>query len=298
MSPRTPRFSRMLFASLLILPVLIGVVSAPAARAQDDAPVFAGASARNAKIESLREELKGRSAERKERAEQARKIEKIHRQLQKGKTPKGVDKMVPWFDEETLSAAAKAQREASPFGVAGSLVAPTNVKANDKTLDSATSGQSEQSIAILGNYGLCAWNDGQGFVSAPDGQGYSTTVDGGATWVDGGGPPHTAAITSWTSDPVVVVNEKTGEFWYCGLFSGPSSTNGVGVVKGTFSGVTFTWGTPSIVASGPNSTQGYDKQWMAVDSLTGTARMPGEGEALIKWMRRDPSRWQTLRLRS
>ena len=105
--------------------------------------------------------------------------------------------MVPWFDEETISAAAKAKREASPFGVAGSLVAPSNVKANDKTLDSATSGQSEQSIAIKGNYGLCAWNDGQGFVNAPDGQGYATDVDGGATWVDGGGPPHTAAITSW-----------------------------------------------------------------------------------------------------
>ena len=269
MSSRTPRCTHMLFAALFVFPMLAGAALVPVARAQDEAPVYAGASARDAKIEFLRQELKERSAERKERAEQARKLEKIHRHMLKGKAPKGVDKMVPWFDEETLSAAAKAQREASPFGVAGSLVTPANVKANDKTLDSATSGQSEQSIAIKGNYGLCAWNDGQGFVDAPDGQGYSTTVDGGSTWLDGGGPPHTAAITSWTSDPVVVVNEKTGEFWYCGLFSGPSSTNGVGVVKGTFSGVTFTWGTPSIVASGASSTQGYDKQWMAADSLSG-----------------------------
>ena len=36
----------------------------------------------------------------------------------------------------------------------------------------------------------------------------------------------------------------------------------------------------------------------AVDAVTGTARMPAEGEALIKWMRRDPSRWQTPRLSS
>ena len=36
----------------------------------------------------------------------------------------------------------------------------------------------------------------------------------------------------------------------------------------------------------------------AIDSLSGTARMPAEGEALIKWMRRDPSRWQTARLSS
>ncbi len=34
-----------------------------------------------------------------------------------------------------------------------------------------------------------------------------------------------------------------------------------------------------------------------VDSLTGSARMPAEGEALIKWMRRDPSRWQAVTLR-
>ncbi len=35
----------------------------------------------------------------------------------------------------------------------------------------------------------------------------------------------------------------------------------------------------------------------AVDALTGNARMPAEGEALIKWMRRDPSRWQAIHLR-
>ena len=36
----------------------------------------------------------------------------------------------------------------------------------------------------------------------------------------------------------------------------------------------------------------------AIDSLSGTARMPAEGQALIDWMRRDPSRWQTARLSS
>ncbi len=35
-----------------------------------------------------------------------------------------------------------------------------------------------------------------------------------------------------------------------------------------------------------------------IDSLSGTARMPAEGAALIKWMGRDPSRWQTARLSS
>lgn len=36
---------------------------------------------------------------------------------------------------------------------------------------------------------------------------------------------------------------------------------------------------------------------LAIDLLTGTGRMPAEGQALIEWMRRDLSRWQTTHLR-
>ena len=36
----------------------------------------------------------------------------------------------------------------------------------------------------------------------------------------------------------------------------------------------------------------------AIDSLSGTARLPAEGRALIDWMRRDPARWQTVHLSS
>ena len=35
---------------------------------------------------------------------------------------------------------------------------------------------------------------------------------------------------------------------------------------------------------------------MAIDLLTDTARIPAEGQALIDWMRRDPSRWKSERL--
>ena len=35
---------------------------------------------------------------------------------------------------------------------------------------------------------------------------------------------------------------------------------------------------------------------LATDLLTGNSRMPAEGQAVIDWMRRDPSRWQTARL--
>ena len=36
---------------------------------------------------------------------------------------------------------------------------------------------------------------------------------------------------------------------------------------------------------------------LAIDLLTGNARMPAEGQSLIDWMRRDPSRWQIASLR-
>ena len=84
MSPMAPRSGRVLFAALFILTMLVGTTLAPVAHAQDEAPVYAGASARDAKIAVLREELRERSAERKERAEQARKLEKIHSQMLKG----------------------------------------------------------------------------------------------------------------------------------------------------------------------------------------------------------------------
>lgn len=37
---------------------------------------------------------------------------------------------------------------------------------------------------------------------------------------------------------------------------------------------------------------------LAIDLLTGPARMPAEAQALLDWMRRDPSRWQAATLRS
>lgn len=215
---------------------------------------------RDAKQQMILDEFRHRKLEAKERAEMAKKARKPGRG--------GKAKRDDVFGEQAAGF-AKATSATSPFSVNRTLVAPTNTKANNKAGDAANAGQAEQSLAFLGQKGLCAWNDGQGFVVGPDVQGYAYTVDGGATWVDGGAPPHTAAILAWTSDPVVTVNEKTGDFYYCGLFNGPTSTNGVGIVRGYFVGNVFNWDTPRVVASGPNASAGYDKQWMCADSLNG-----------------------------
>lgn len=163
-----------------------------------------------------------------------------------------------------------------PLGTAvssGAAAIATNVLVNNRATDTANcgvpcSGQCEVSIAASGSNLVAAWNDGEGFVTGLSTQGFAYSTNNGMTWVDGGIPP-TTNVGTWTSDPVVAVNEKTGAFYFAALCEPTFSTNGIGVVKGTFSGGVLTWGTPRLVISGNNNTVLYDKQWLAADSLTG-----------------------------
>jgi hypothetical protein len=166
--------------------------------------------------------------------------------------------------------ADRAQR----IGAVAPNVAISN-PAGDGTSNGLPAGQAEESLAMVGQYGLCAWNDGQGFVpgSSGDVQGFGYTTDGGATWTDGGVPRRTGAtggtIAGWTSDPVVAVNEKTGEFYYTALVDGTSSNNGIAVVRATFSGAAITWDTPRVVSLVPNTSDLLDKEWLIADSTSG-----------------------------
>src|SRR6059036_719860 len=88
---------------------------------------------------------------------------------------------------------------------------PANTIVNSRTGDSPGSGQSETSIAAFGDVVVAAWNDGQGF-QIGDSQGWAISSDGGVTWIDQGSFPHPSSGVSaftWTSDPVLAVNEKT-----------------------------------------------------------------------------------------
>ncbi|MBI1798946.1 MAG: T9SS type A sorting domain-containing protein [Candidatus Eisenbacteria bacterium] len=148
---------------------------------------------------------------------------------------------------------------------------PANVRINDSSGDIATAGQSEESLAADGQNALCAFNDGQGFVSATSTQGYGYSTDGGNTWVDGGSPPAPTGWI-WSSDPIVTVDQKTHEFFFCALAdsnaSDPLNTwNGIALVKATFPGPGApTWGTPLIVVRTSRSAYLYDKQWVVADS--------------------------------
>jgi pre-peptidase len=165
--------------------------------------------------------------------------------------------------------AASLRRPAEPtmhFGAATSA----NVAVNDSTGEPGGATQSEVSIASYGDQAVAAWNDGIGIYNVPetDTQGFAYSTDGGLTWTDGGAPPNTN-VGKWDSDPVVVVNEKTGAFYFAALCDPSSTENGIGVVKGTFSGGTFSWGTPTLAVVVNNATTLLDKSWMAVDSLSG-----------------------------
>jgi hypothetical protein len=180
-----------------------------------------------------------------------------------------IDEIEPGYVPPTE--AARRARLAQQAGVSG-FVPPANVSANNRAGDGFASGQCEQDIAAHGSNILVAWNDGEGFNDLTgDTQGYGYSTNGGATFTDGGKLPKPAGFPTfiWTSDPIVTVNEKTGEFWYAGLCSPSASNNGIAVVKGTFSGSTLNWGAPVIVRSENDFQFFLDKLWMVADSASG-----------------------------
>jgi hypothetical protein len=94
------------------------------------------------------------------------------------------------------------------------------------------------------------------------------TTDGGVTWVDLGSPPQPAGFI-WAGDPSVTVNEKTGEFYVCGLMSTGwgLGISAIGVVGGAFVGGAFVWNTPHVAVTTVSGSP--DKGWLAADSLSG-----------------------------
>jgi hypothetical protein len=187
------------------------------------------------------------------------------------------------------------QPSREPNAAATSSIGPTNPlaafgpnkRANNPALDLySDAAQSETSIAAFGNNVVLTWNDGDGFdrPGPPSYQlmGYGYSTDGGTTWTDGVSFPIPAVYPNWmwSSDPVLVVNESTGEFIFAGLvfqdgapsylgFPTNGDSNGVAIVKGTFSGGSVVWGAPVLVVAGNNSTNNFDKEWIAVDPANG-----------------------------
>ena len=260
-----------------ILLVVIGRVYT--ARAQDEGvPVVPKDSPliQTAKQQMIFDELRHERAERREAARGARKRATVRHGRKGAKAGEARDEDVA---AGRLVTGARGGRGATPLGVKGTAVVPTNVELNDKTGDGVTAGQAEERSVIVGRFGIGAWNDGQGFNTGGDLQALSYTTNGGTTWIrtpgtlssPAGNPPHFTGspAQTWYSDPVVSANEKTGNFWYGGLIVPLSGFNGVGVVGARFPGGIFSWGIPHVVVQYNSSTDLADKEWMAADSSTG-----------------------------
>lgn len=127
--------------------------------------------------------------------------------------------------------------------------------------------QSETTVAIHGSHALAGWNETQGFCSGGAVQAYAWSVDGGRTWMDAGGMPALRDGGRYRGDPVHAVNRATGEFYMTGLYEGGIPGSGLGVIRGHFAGSAFVIDdNRQIAAGGPDV---LDKQWIAVDPLTG-----------------------------
>ncbi|MBI1798947.1 MAG: hypothetical protein HYR73_04605 [Candidatus Eisenbacteria bacterium] len=188
------------------------------------------------------------------------------------RAPETEENAVPLDDRTGAASRAPRASATSAFAI------PTNVRCNNPSIDASNAGQSEEMIASLGNYVMVAWNDGQGFNNGNDIQNYAYSTDGGATFIQPSlvslGIPRPAGATGfkWSSDPVMTLNEKTGEFFYCGLCdSAGGAFSGVGIVKATFPGGATppVWGTPHIARMVDASMLFVDKQWLAADSSSG-----------------------------
>ncbi len=180
----------------------------------------------------------------------------------------------PTPPQDLMSTLAEPSVRPRPWRDAGrfAITPPSNRLVNERGGDAGDAGQSETSIVAFGDRLVAAWNDGQGYVSPDDTQGWATSVDGGLTWTDQGTFPQPAGVAAfeWASDPVLAVNEKTGAIYFSALCdlsdTFGNSTGGIAVVKGRWNGTSFAWGTPKIANTGPILE--LDKQWIVADSVT------------------------------
>lgn len=113
--------------------------------------------------------------------------------------------------------------------------------------------QSEDDIATYGKYMVVGYNDSFGFYDNTQGlSGFSYSINGGNTWVDGAGlppvipapgVPPAAGVDRYFGDPVVVVDksarafgggQNAGQFYYSSIYQLPDGTFSISVNRGRF----------------------------------------------------------------
>jgi len=159
-----------------------------------------------------------------------------------------------------------------PWAPTGPL-AVTDVLVNDPSGDAGgvSHTQSETSIRVNSNTGaICAaYNDSyHGVVEGNGYSGFSSSTDGGITFMDHGAVPSGGGQTSY-GDPSLVWRRSDGRFYYASL-----STSGLGLWRSTDDCETFSF--HSLI----HSSGGDDKELMAVDN---TPTSPYYGRFYVAW---------------
>ncbi|MFN2541024.1 MAG: hypothetical protein ABR514_02495 [Chthoniobacterales bacterium] len=130
-----------------------------------------------------------------------------------------------------------------------------NSYANDPCLDPPAPArertvQSETELAVLNATGsmgkkiVVGYNDSWGFYDRSQGlSGYAYSVNGGNTFVDGGGlpplipgnePAGTSGVDAYFGDPVIIVHHKTQRFFYFSIYKLPDDSFSISMNRGTF----------------------------------------------------------------
>lgn len=201
-------------------------------------------------------------------------LKRIQREMLLGEIDRPEQESDTWIEPRIIQFPPGGRPLPDPAGLEASsgsslfVPSPQNRRPSDPRNDqSPGSTQSEASLAIWHGLMLAAWNDGELLGDHTGTVGWGVSIDGGRSWSDGGGPPVGGEVVSWSSDPVVAVDERTGWFYFCALAIATGPRNAIAVMRGQFLGGTFVWDSPRLIRAVRDTV--VDKPWICVDSDAG-----------------------------
>lgn len=180
---------------------------------------------------------------------------------------------------EIMDAARQYVKETRALGKhAGSgllsvTTGPTNVQVNNNAGDRVGESQSEVAVAVFGDTVVVGWNDSRGFTLAGPSPGVGTlsgfgySVNGGATFTDGGTTPVALLTDFCFGDPGVDTDEK-GNWYYNQIYTRTGEQN-IGVHHGKFVAGVLVWDSPVQADVAVTSNSAMDKCLLACDRVTG-----------------------------
>lgn len=156
-----------------------------------------------------------------------------------------------------------------------------NIRANDPAAvpDRVGEAQSEASVCVNGDTVVVAWNDSRAFtVGASPGvgtlSGYAYSLDGGATFTDGGFAP-LALPTDQVFGDTDIDTDGRGNWYMNSIYTrtagnpGPTAQQNISVHNGTFIAGVLTWNSPTMASIGTSATGNLDKCFITADRLSG-----------------------------